>query len=96
MLHTIALADEAVSPYCDRILYVLEQTLFSFDEKEFVECANDIATALGIAVDSRIYIPLLLKHLQGEVTKNSLKSLKNVMVGGVSREPKHQDVAERR
>lgn len=81
LLHSIALADDAVSAYCDRILVVLETTLFSFDEKEFIDCVSDIATALGIAVDSKIYIPLLLKHIQGEVTKNSLKSLKNVLVG---------------
>lgn len=80
LLHSIALAEESISPFCDRILSVLEITLFSFDEKEFIECSNDIATALGIAVDSRIYIPLLLKHLQNEVAKSSLKSLRNVLV----------------
>ena len=54
--------------------------LFAFDEKEFTECSNDIATALGIAVDPKIYIPLLIKHVQYEVSKNSLKSLKNTLV----------------
>jgi hypothetical protein len=80
LVQVIALADDSISPYCDRILSVLEMTLFQFDDKEFIECSNDIATALGIAIDSRIYIPLLLKHLQNEVTKSSLKSLKNVLV----------------
>lgn len=80
LLHTIALADHSVSPYCDRILSVLELTLFNSEEKDFIDCSNDIASALGIAVDSKVYIPLLIKHIQNEVSKSSIKSLKNVIV----------------
>lgn len=80
LLHVIALADQAISPYCERILNVLSTTLFAFEEKEFVEICDSIALALGLAVDSKIFIPLQLKQIQNEVSKASLKTLKIVMV----------------
>ena len=80
LLHTIVLADDAISPFCERILNVLESTLFTWEEKEFSDVCSSVAIALGVAVDSKIYIPLLLKHMQNDVTKASIKSLKIVMV----------------
>jgi hypothetical protein len=74
------LADDAISPYCERILNIIENTLFTWEEKEFSDVCNSVATALGVAVDSKVYIPLLLKHMQNDVTKMSIKSLKIVMV----------------
>lgn len=92
LLHTIVLADEAIAPYCERILNVLESTLFTWEEKEFTDVCLSVATALGVAVDSKIYIPLLLKHMQNDVTKASIKSLKIVMVGSCLQDHLHADV----
>ncbi len=80
LLHTIALADSSVSPFCERILQTLASILFSFDDKEFIEIVEALATALGLAVDSKIFIPLLLKLITAEASKASIKSLTNVMV----------------
>lgn len=41
---------------------------------------DDISIAMGIAVESRIFIPLLLKHIEAEAAKNSIKALVNILV----------------
>lgn len=65
---------------------MLVSILFSMDDKEFIEIVDDLASALGLAVDSKIFIPLLLKLIAAEASKTSVKALTNVMVVLVSKQ----------
>ena len=75
----MALADSHISPYADRILHTLAIILFSHDDKEFTETVDAVAACLGLAVDGNILLPLLMKNLTAESSKNSVKSLTNVL-----------------
>lgn len=80
LLHIVALAEGKVGQYSDKILQTLATILFSFDDKEFIDIVDSIASCLGSVVDGRIIIPIVLKNISIENAKSSTKTLTNYMV----------------
>ena len=80
LLHVIVIADQQIAPHAEMILKTLTTILSTIDEPEFTKIVDTVSRALGLAVDSNILIPILLKAIQSEATKNTVNSLCNHMV----------------
>lgn len=80
LLHVIVFADSQISPHAEIILKTLATILSTIEEAEFLKVVDTISRALGLAVDSSILIPILLKAIQTEGSKNTVNSLCNYMV----------------